>query len=211
MRALPLLFLCGCATARPLVPLDEGQFRIDLAFPSAINATPFFPVSSPTIGVRAGVSKGAELRATLHPIHLFLEHRPILGIGTGAIFHLTPADGWIPALHFTGDLTMFAPLASGEGPDVSIAGDAAVIAHWEPLSWLYPYLLLGTAVASHQSEPITSIYAGAQLWPRGAVEVSLEAGWFAFSVDADEITQPLVGPSRGVLYLGGALSVRLGR
>jgi hypothetical protein len=213
-RWIPALLLPsilgGCAIARPLVPLKEGELRAELALPAALNEAPFFPVGSPVIGLRAGVSRGAELRVTFQPVHLFLEHRPILGIGTGAIFHLSPAEAWIPAVHFTSDLTMFAPVGGGRGPEAIIAGDAAVIAHWEPLSWLFPYVLFGAAAASHQSQPLTSLYAGLQLWPGGVVECSLEAGWFAFSVDGDEITQPLIGPSRGVLYLGGALAVRLG-
>jgi hypothetical protein len=131
-------------------------------------------------------------------------------VGTGAIFHLSQADGWIPALHFTADLTLFAPLEGGEGPAAIVAGDAAVIAHWEPLPWLFPYVLLDAAAASHQDLPITSIYAGVQLWPRCLVEVSGEVGWFAFSVEGDEITVPLIGPGRGLLYVGLALSVRLG-
>jgi hypothetical protein len=112
------------------VPLREGQFAIDAAAPSVFyQADPPIMVPSPTLGVRAGVSKGAELRVTLHPMHLFLEHRSIFGVGTGAIFHLSPAECWIPALHFTADLTMFAPLEKGSGPNVIVVGDAAVIVH----------------------------------------------------------------------------------
>jgi hypothetical protein len=72
-------------------------------------------------------------------------------------------------------------------------------------------VVLGAAAASHQRLPITSIYAGLQFWPRGVVEFSPEIGCFAFSVDADDLTLPLIGPGRGVFYVGGALSIRLGK
>lgn len=214
MRAAALSVLISgsaCATARPLVPLKEGEVAIDLAFPSALFASdPPLVVPSPTIGARYGVTNSAEARLTLHPVHLFLEHRPILGIGGGGIFHVSAADGFVPALHFTADLTLFAPLEGGGGPGAIVAGDAAVLAHWEPVAWLHPYLIFDAAAASHQDGPITSLYAGVQLRPRPWVELSLELGWFAFSVDAREITVPLIGPARGVLYLGGALAFRIG-
>ncbi len=202
----------ACATARPLVPLGEGQVAIDGAAPSVVFASsPPIRVPSPTIGVRYGVTDTSEVRLTFHPLHLFLEHRPILGLGGGGIFHLSPADGWVPALHFTADLTLFVPLKGGGGPAAIAIGDAAVLVHWEPWRWLFPYLAFDAAAASHQREPITSLYAGLQLWPRGILEFSLELGWFAFSIPRDELTLPLVGPARGVWYVGSAISLRLGR
>jgi hypothetical protein len=215
MRAHWLLLMlsgAGCATARPLAPLREGQLAIDGALPSVwFDSDPPLRIPSPTIGVRYGVTDSTELRFTLHPLHLFLEHRKILGAGGGGIFHLSPASGWIPALHFTADLTLFVPLEGGGGPGAIAIGDAAVLVHWEPVSWLFPYLVFDAAAATHQNTPITSLYAGLQIWPHGIAEFSLELGWFAFSVDRDRITSSLVGSGRGLLYAGGAVAIRLGK
>lgn len=209
-----VLLLTSCATSRPLVPLDQGEVALEASAPSVLAELDFpIQVPSPTIGARYGVGRGIEARVTLHPLHLFLEHRRILGVGAGGIWHVSGADGLVPALHFTTDLTLFAPL-TGEGdpddPPLILFGDTAVIAHWEPLDWLYPYVLFGAAARSTNDGPITSLYAGVQLWPRRTVEVSLEIGWFAFSVDRDEITAPLISPGRGVLYVGGAVAFRIG-
>lgn len=170
-------------------------------------------VPSPTIGARYGVATDVEARLTLHPLHLFLEHRKILGLGAGGIWHVSPAKGWVPGLHFTADLTVFAPITGDGAPDdppLLLVADSAVIAHWEPLDWLYPYVLFSAAAKSTNDGPLTSLYAGFQLWPRGLLEISLEVGWFAFSVDADELTVPVLSPGRGVLYLGGAAAFRFG-
>jgi hypothetical protein len=208
------LILVGCAGARPLAPLAKGQVAIDGALPSVIvEDEPPIRIPNPTIGLRYGVTEDVEARVTLHPVHLFLRHRPILGLGAGGIWHVAPADGLAPALHFTADLTLFAPLAGPRGddePSAILIADAAVIAHWEPLGWLYPYAIFGVAAKTTNDAPIASIFAGLQIWPKGIVAFSVEGGWFAFSIDADELTVPIVSPGWGTLYVGGAASFRIG-
>jgi hypothetical protein len=212
VRAIGLLLLASCSTARPLAPLRQGQVALEGSLPSVwFESDPPLRIPSPTIGARVGVSEKVEVRATFHPVHLFLEHRKILGLGGGGIFHVSPADGFIPALHFTSDLTLFVPLEGGGGPKAIAVGNLAVLAHWEPVSWLFPYLVFDAGAASNQNTAITSILAGLQVWPHGFMEVSFELGWFAFSVDRDAITSSLIGSGHGLFYVGTAIAFRLGK
>lgn len=210
MAALTLS-LSACATSRPLRPLEKGQLTLTASLPAvwlqSFGAT--YPFGTPVVGARYGVATDWELRGD---VHLGGLPRGVIGIDLGTVWHLWPAEDWLPALHLEGTLNAtMAPAHFARGPAESIKGAAelGLLVHWEPLDWLWPYVVSEHTLTFEFARYITSLMVGAQMWITPRVAVSVEIGWAGFNLDARRYTQRYVSiADHGALWMGLGLEVR---
>ena len=214
VRLLTLLLggVLGCSTTRPLAPLVVGEWAVEASHPGAWIETDgaTFPVGSLVVGARYGVEENLEGRLALHIPPLALG---VVGIDGGGTWHATTARALMPALHLNAELNLFSELSNwGEGISEALrgAGRLSGMAHWEPLGWLWPYVVWDHALVFADGQYVGSALAGFQFRPHARLEISLETGWAAYNIETAQMTQPYVGiASRGALWLGFGVAWRL--
>jgi len=208
-RALPALAcacIAACATARSLLSLGGGEASVDLSFPAVIvkSTGPAFPIGTVVIGGRVGLTRGLELSLSLQPANLIAAG--LLTLETGLTWHLRPAAGWMPGVHLANRwilMTSFAHWGQGVSEALRVAATLEGTLHWEPASWLWPYLSFQGALVLANVRPLSSVFIGAQLWASSSSAIGVELGWAAFSVETRSMTQPYVGVGgRGAICLG---------
>ena len=206
-----LALAAGCSTARPLKPLAAGAFALESSIPAVWIGTAVSPIQigSVVLGARYGVTDTAEARFRLHPVPLFVG---IVAIEGGGVWHVQPADGLMPGLHLTADVSLLtAPELWGDGAAASLrgAGDLAVIAHWQPHRSLWPYIVADTAVIFEDGSVVTSFMTGLQIFGGRMFELSLEVGLVGYSSRGEDLTQPFLGAAgRGAFWGGIGLAYR---
>jgi hypothetical protein len=199
----------GCAASRPLRPLPAGTVAAEVSLPAVWeqNGGNTYPVGAPVVGVRYGVTDRTEAALRWNPGLLILG---IVGIEGAGVWHVRAANGWIPAVHLCGTLSlMVAPAQLHDGVRGALAAD--VTAHWEPLPWLWPYLVEQDAVILASGQHVASAFLGAQLPLSPRWDLSLETGLAGWNLDARRYSQPYLNVlGRGALWLGGAVTCRFG-
>jgi hypothetical protein len=206
---LLVLALAGCSTARGLRPLATGEFAVDLSAPGVwtSNADAAFPIGTLVTGARWGLGGGREIRATLHPTELVVG---VLSVEIGGVPWRTTPDGLVPGLILSSDLsTMWKPAFLGNGLDDSLRGalDVSATVYWEPLTWLWPYVVHENGLVLYDGQYLSSLYVGSQFWITERFGVSLETGWAAFNTRTRRYTQPYLGiAERGALWTAWSIT-----
>lgn len=166
-----------------------------------------FPVANLALEGRYGIDQDLELKMGLLPLLL---GKGVLGLEVGATRHVFLAQGWRPALHATVELNILSkPSHYGQGFAESFRAATALTltAHWEPVEWLWPYMVTQNSVVLVGGQLLTSLFAGAQWWSSHNVSFSFETGWAAWNTTTKNYTQPYLGiAGHGGVWIGGALS-----
>lgn len=204
--------LAGCHAGRALRPLPPGATVAELSFPSAWLEEPStFPVGSPVLGVRHGLTPTVEgtLRLNAGPL-LF----GIVGLEAGATWHARRADGWVPGLHLGGALSgLLAPGELGDDPSHALRGAAVVdaTAHWEPGGGWAPYVVAQNAVILADGTWVLSVLSGVQLAFRERWSVSAELGWAGLNLESRDYSAGYLDlGSHGALWMGWSVAYRFG-
>jgi len=194
LAALAAATFLGCAASRPLAPLAADQWAAEISVPGMWTKSEFaMPVGSVVPGVRYGVTADQELALRFHPLFLV---KGIIGIELGGTWHMTPAWGWVPALHLSATLSsLTAPAHLDDGLSHGLRGAVAVdtIAHWEPWPWLWPYVVLQNALVLSNGRYVGSFLFGAQAQVGRSWAVSLETGLAGFNARDRDYSQPYLG------------------
>lgn len=214
--ALAALALClagaGCSAARPLRPLPAGAYAGELSVPGVwLSDRRTFPVGAPALGLRRGLPADLEVAVRWYPALLPAR---IVGLESGVTWHARPAHGWVPALHLGGALSaMVAPAHLDGGPSRALRGacTADATAHWEPLPWLWPYVVAQGAVILEDGQPLASAFAGARLRLSRRWAASLETGIAGMNVRSRDYTLPYQGiDGRGAIWLSWSVEYAFG-
>jgi len=206
------VMLVGCATARPLRPLEPGTAAAEVAVPGVLVRTDTYrmPVGVALVGARYGLTEDVELRARLHAMTLV---KGIVGVEGGGVVHALAPRGWVPGLHVTGDLiALTSPAHWGGSVGHSVRGAVSVglLADVEVVRWLRPYVGLEQTVVLYDGEYVASALAGVQLC-LGRFELSLETGLAGLNHASRDYTEPYVGlGGRGAVWLSWGLAYRFG-
>ncbi|MCK5687733.1 hypothetical protein KAI87_00620 [Myxococcota bacterium] len=201
-----LLLLSSCGLSRPLRPLKSGAVAAEFSIPAVLVANDEFgfPVGDLVVGGRYGLSEDQELRLRIHPMPLLVAG--VVVLEAGGVWHVQKADGYIPALHIAADLSMMThPSSWGQSSSEKFRGALAAkaILHFEPLDWLWPYIVYDQAIIFEGLKPVPSLMVGVQFLTQESMEFSVEGGVSGFTERADLYTQPYVSPGDyGVWYLG---------
>jgi len=204
--------IAACSIARPLVPLRVGALAAELSVPGVLAGSDkySFPVGLPLVGVRYGVAPDRELRLRLHAAPLLTNG--IIGLEGGGVAHLTTARGLSPAVHVTSDLSFFANPRFYGGPVAEVvrgALDLSAIAHWQPCTWLWPYVVVDQAFVVYERRYVASVFAGAQLRLGERWELSLESGVADVAHHSRDWTEPYIGVlGRGAVWLSWGIAYR---
>lgn len=201
----------ACNTARPLRPLAQGAFGLDLSLPATFLRTSAatFPVGNLVLGGRYGVRDDIEVSLHLHPATLVTG---TLTFEIGATWHIWPTNSGLPALHLGSHVLVATNFPSwGQGAEDAVRGvfELEVVAHWEPLQWFWPYIVLEDAIVLADGTVVASAIVGLQSWITQVVAISVEAGIAGFGLRSSDITATYVGiGGHGGLWIGLALSCR---
>lgn len=215
VRTALLLVACtalGCATARPLRPLEPGTAAAEVAVPGVLVRTDThrIPVGALLLGGRYGLTDDVELRARLHAMTLV---KGIVGLEGGAVYHALTPRGLVPGLHVTADLiALTSPSHWGGSTPGSVRGaaSAGLLADVAPLSWLRPYVGLEQTVVFYDGAYVASALVGVQV-DLGRFELSLETGLAGLNHDSRDYTAPYVGlGGHGAVWLSWGLAYRFG-
>jgi len=206
------VLLVGCATARPLRPLEPGAAAAEVAVPGVLVRTDTYemPVGVVLVGARYGLTSDVELRARLHMMTLV---KGIVGLEAGGVYHAFTARGLVPGLHVTGDVAaLTSPGHWGGSVSDSVRGAASlgVLADVAPLPWVRPYLGVEQVVVFYDGAYVVSFALGLQL-ELGRFELSLETGLAGLNRSSRDYTEPYVGLwGRGAVWLSWGLAYRFG-
>jgi hypothetical protein len=214
--ALAAAALClasaGCSAARPLRPLAPGAYAAEVSVPGVwLSDRRSFPVGAPALGLRRGLPRDLEVAVRWYPALLPAR---IVGLESGVVWHARRARGWVPALHLGGVLSVLAaPAQLGDGASHALrgAGTAEATAHWEPLPWLWPYVVAQGAVILEDGQPLASAFAGARLRVSERWALSVETGVAGLNVESRDYTLPYRGVGgRGAIWLSWSLEYAFG-
>ncbi len=206
------LAAAGCSASRPLRPLPPGAYAAELSVPGVwMHSAHTFPVGAPALGLRRGLPGGFELALRWYPILLPAR---IVGLESGVVWHASAARGWVPALHLGSQLSVLgAPAHLRDGPGHALRGamTGEVTVHWEPLPWLWPYLVQQDAVILADGTLLASLYGGVQLRLSERWDLSLETGVAGLNARTRDYTQPYQGVGgRGAIWMSWSVAYRFG-
>lgn len=202
----------GCSAARPLRPLPPGAYAAEVSVPGVwLRDGAAFPVGVPAIGLRRGVARDLELALRWYPA---LVADRIVGLESGAVWHARRARGWVPALHLASELSVLsAPAHLRDGPGHALRGalTAGATAHWEPLPWLWPYLVEQNAVILADGNVLVSVFGGVQVRISERWDLSLETGVAALNEPSRDYTVPYQGVAgHGAIWMSWSVAYRFG-
>ncbi len=210
--ALGALAAC-CNPARPLQAMPRGGIAVDVGVPAVLvrTASATFPVGDLVVGARYAVTDGLEVGARLHPAALVTA---TVAVQAGLTWHVTRPEGGVPAVHLGGTgLFLTNPRGWSDGPEESLRGalELEVLLHWEPLPWLWPYLVFEDAVELRDGGVIATVAAGIQCWVTDRVGLSAELGLTGIGQRSSALTASYVGASdHGALWIGLGFIHRVG-
>lgn len=192
--------------------MPRGGIAVDLGIPAVVvrTSSATFPVGDVVAGARFAVTDALEVGARLHPAALVTG---TIALEAGLTWHVTRPSGGIPGIHVGGTgLFLTNPRTWTRGAYESIRGalELEVLLHWEPVRWLWPYLVLEDAVELAQGSVVATAAAGVQSWVTGRVGLSLELGLTGLGQRSSSLTASYVGlGDHGALWLGLGVIVRL--
>ncbi|GEM_PF-3021149 len=204
-------FASGCATARPLVPLDKGEVAWELSTPGTWlgSGNVRFPATDIVVGARYGTSETTEAALRLHGAPLPFG---VIGLEAAGIYHGHAASGWRPGWHVqaNGGLLVKASRLL-ERPANAVRGGvgATVLIHSEPVRWLRPYLVIENNVVIVDMSWVPSAMIGVQVDAGPRVQLSFEIGAAALNKSFLHWTQPYEQSwPGGVLWTGFGITMR---
>ena len=101
--------------------------------------------------------------------------------------------------------------AWGQAAEDALRGvlELEVSAHWEPLPWIWPYLVLEDAVVLADGTVVASAIVGIQSWITPRVGISVETGLAGFGQRSSDLTATYLGiDGHGGLWIALGLSYR---